>query len=346
MLHDLAAVNTWQAVQPPAAGAARPTSPALGRLQREQRERWEAAAQRAAQLEALRAQVAAARETLATQADPSFASALAHTQLVAEQAGLRAELQSLERAQQALEQDGGAAAKEAEAVRADAAGVAALEQQEAHVDAAVRALCAADSAAMRAWRQGTWQAEERVQAGVTAQCQPLVHLAQHLLAAQRGELAAFLAAGSEAGSKAAGEEPVQAPTAVREAAHVLDPLARWRSDEHAAAEVVAAADEVRQLQPLLQRWEATATASGGELVALQSAAGELAGRVEALQQDGSADAAMAQLREAATSAQEAGKLVAGARQALSEWWTSPSVTATPWVKREWLVGMVGGWWWW
>lgn len=339
VLQDLAVVKTWPAVQQPGAATGQPSSlgAAFWRLRREQLERWEVAAQRAAQLEALRAEVAAAREALAPAADPGSDSAAAHTQLAARQAGLRAELQSLDRARQAAEQRGAAAAEEARAVRAEAAAVAELEGQEARLDAAVRALCAADGAAMRAWRQGTWKAQEQVEA-VAAQRQVLAQLAQQLLDAQRAELAAFRAAASEAGSKAPGEAPPAASSATREAAQLLEPLAHLKSDEHAATVVAAAADELRQLQSSLQQWEALANASAGRLAGLQSTACELAGRVAALQQDGGADAAMAQLREAAAAAEEAGALVVRTRQALSEWWTSPAVTAAPWVKRECVVG--------
>ncbi|KAL4458546.1 hypothetical protein ABPG75_013411 [Micractinium tetrahymenae] len=336
VLEDLAAVNTWPGVQPPAAatGQAGSLSPAFCWLQQEQRERWEATAQRAAQLEALRGEVAAARAALAAPADNSEAAASARLQLAAQQAGLRAELHALDRARQAAEKQGAAGAQLAAAVREGTAAVAELEQQEAAVDAAVRALCAADSAAMRAWRQGTWQAQEQVEAGVASQRQPLVQLAQQLLEAQRAELAAFKAAGSEAGSKATGKATAAASLAVKEAAQLLDPLANLRSDQHAAAVVAAAAAELRQLQPVLQQWEALAAASSSQLAALQSTAGELEGRVRALQEDGGADAAMAQLREAAAAADEAGALVGRTRQALSEWWTSPAVTAAPWIKRE------------
>ncbi len=329
-------MTAWPAVQPPTLADVKPSSlsPAFGRLQQEQRKSWEEAAQRAAQLEALRSEVEAARNALDAVTDPGSEHTAACTQLAAQQAGLRAELQFLEHAREAAEQQGASAAEEAEAVHARAAAVVQLEEREAGVDAAVRALCAADSAAMRAWRQGTWQAEERLEAGVAAQCRPLSQLAQQLLEAQRAELATFRAAGSQAGGKVADEAPSAASAAVRKAAQLLNPLAQLKSDEHAAAVVAAAADELHQLQPVLEQWQALASASEDRLEALQSTAGELAGRVAALQQDGGANAAMAQLREAVAAAEEAGVLVAHTRQALSEWWTSPAVTAAPWVKRE------------
>lgn len=218
------------------------------------------------------------------------------------------------------------------------AHVAVLEQQEAVLDGTLRALCCADGQVMRQWRQGTWRAQEALEAGVLAQWQPLAQLGQQLLEAQQQELAAFRrqaagcsaagAGGCPAGSAAAATDAV-----VQAAAQRLDPLAHLKTVEHAAAEVTAAAGELQSLQPVEQQWAELAVASSTQLAQLQATAQELQQRVAALQAEGGS-AALQQLAEAAAAAEEGTALVAAARQAMTEHWTWPALTATPWVQRE------------
>ena len=361
---DCRVVNAWPALAPtPAActddpaAAASQLGPAFVKLHREQKERWEAAEVRRQQLEALRAEVAAARAALSpvdSPHDPAAADAAARTLLAAQQAGLRAELECLSRAQQASEAAAAAAAQRAEAVRAAQAQAAALEAREAVLDDAVRALCSADGQVMRQWRQGTWRAQEAVETGVLARREPLAALAERLAQAQGQELAAFREHAGHAAAKrlaAGGEHPAAAPAApasaadgspagsqATAAAQLLDPLAGLKTEAAAQAAVAAAQAELQELRPAGQQWAELATAAASRLAALQATAAELEGQVAALQQAGSAETHK-QLQAAASAAEEGAAVIAHARQALTEWWTSPAVTATPWVKRE--QGLLG-----
>ena len=346
MQQDSAAVSVAQHSSHTSSAAtdssAGPLGPAFVQLQQQQRERWEAAAGRAQDLERLRAEVATVRQQLA--GGDGGADAAARAQLAAWQAGLRAELQSLEGARRAAEVAAAAAGERAQRLRASTAAVTKLEQQEVAVNGAIRALCVADSTVMRRWRQGTWQAQEVVESRVVAQRRPLAQLGQQLLEAQRSELAAFAAAPALAAAKHSQQEQepagpaatagkrtaADAHVAVRAAAQLLDPLAHLKTDEHAAELVAAAAAELRQLKPLRQQWAELAARGGEQAAALAAAADELGAGVQALQ-EGCADG---WLREAAAAAAEGMELVGRTRQALSEWWTTPAVTATSWVKRE------------
>lgn len=292
--------------------------------------------------------MAAARAVLNTDANSNSPSAAAEAavriQLVAQQAGLRAELDCLDRMQQAAEAAAAAAARRAAAVQAARDGVAALEAQEEALDGAVCALCCADSLVMRQWRQGTWQAQEVVEAGVLAQRQPLASLGRRLAEVQRQEMAAFRrqadnanatrpVAATEQPAASAGSGGASSRGQTLAAAQLLDPLAGLKTEAAAAAVVAAASTELQELQPVTQQWSELAAASGDRLAALRATAAELEGAMGALRAEGGA-APLAQLREAAAAAEEGSAAVVCARQALSEWWTTPAVTATPWVKRE------------
>ena len=350
---DLAAVDGWPgAAQPSADGtpAASPLGPAFSTLQGQQLERWERQAARQQQLEQLRSQVAAAQAALASQQASSGASgeaaaAAEHTRLAAQQAGLRAELASLEAAKGRLQEAAAVAAQRVRQVEGARGHVSALEEQEGHVDSTMRALCAADSRLMRQWRQGCWAAEPAVEAGVLAQRQPLAQVGQQLLDAQRRELAGFrglAAAGSAANSGASASQPTGsgARAATAAAAQLLDPLAHLKTEAHAATLLAAATDELQLLQPVARQWAELARTTRSELAGLQQTAAELQREVQALLggegegAEGAAPGAMQQLREAAAAAEEGMALLGPTRQALTEWWTSPAVTAALWVKRE------------
>lgn len=343
---DCQAVDGWPALAPalPAdvadpAAAASPLGPAFARLHREQTHQWQAADARRQQLEALRAEVAAARAAAASANGSGSSSApdsTQHQELAAQQAGLRAELECLERAQRAAGKAAAASSQRAAEVQAARDSVAALEAREQALDAAVRALCCADSQVMRQWRQDVWRAQEAVEMGVLAQRQPLAALGQRLAEAQRQELAAFRRAAAQqpAGSVVGGS--ASARSSVLAAAQLLDPLAGLKTETAAEGVMAAAAAELRELQPAAVQWAGLAEAAAGRLAALQSVAAELQGKVGALRDEGGSSA-LAQLREAAAAAEEGSAAVGRARQALSEWWTSPAITATPWVKRE-LLG--------
>jgi hypothetical protein len=219
------------------------------------------------------------------------------------------------------------------------------------VDSTVRALCAADRRLMREWRQGCWAAERAVEAGLLAQRQSLAQLGQQLLDAQRREMAGFRGLVASAAAPAAansgpaanqlGSGDARAATAA--AAQLLDPLAHLKTEGHATALLAAAADELQQLQPVAQQWAELAGATSSELAGLRQTAAELGREVQALvggegeEAEGAASGAMQQLREAASAAEEGMALLGPTRQALTEWWTSPAVTAAPWVKRECLA---------
>lgn len=350
MERDIRAVNEWPSLAALAAAdaTAAPLGCAFAQLQLEQKEGWVAAAARRQRLELLRAEVAEAQQALTASAggSPAGAEAAARAYLAAQQAGLRAELASLDQAAQATQEQAAAAAARAQQVGERQAQVAALEQQEAALDAAARYLCCADSRVMRQWRQGTWRAQEVLEAGVLAQRQPLAQLSQQLLEAQQQELAAFRrqtgssgAAAAAAGKEAAAAPEAAAAAAAQAAARLLDPLAHLKTAEHAAEVAAAAASELEGLQPVQQQWAELAAASGAQLAQLQATAAELQQRVDALQAEGGS-AALQQLREAAAAAEEGTALVGAVRQAMSEHWTWPALTATPWVTREfvgWLV---------
>lgn len=338
---DRAAVDAWPplAMAPPAASdaaaAASPLGPAFARLQLEQKERWQAAAARRSQLEALRAEAAAARQAAAEDGGEAGARAL----LAAQQAGLRAELACLERAAQEAEAAASAAAQRAAQAEEQRGRAAALQAEEAAVDEAVQALCCADGRVMRQWRQGTWRAQEAVETGVLAQRQPLLQLSRQLLEAQQRELAAFQAAAD--GACCGGDAQPAAACgggAVAAAAQLLDPLAALKTEKHASAVVAAAQAELAELQPAEERWLAADAAAASKLAALQEAAAELEQQAVALQGEASGaeggPTALQQLQEAAAAAEEGAALVAAARQALTEWSTSPAITAAPWVQRK------------
>lgn len=349
---DLAAVDGWPGAQRPSTDGTPPASPlgpAFSKLQGQQLEQWQAQAARQQQLDQLRAQVAAAQAALASQvpADGSGEAAAAadRTRLAAQQAGLRAELACLEAAKGRLQEAAAVAAQRVRQVEGGRSHVAALEEQEGRVDSTVRALCAADSRLMREWRQGCWAAEQAVEAGVLAQRQPLAQLGQQLLDAQRRELAGFrgpAAAGSAASRGPAASQPTSggARAATEAAAQLLDPLAHLKTEGHAAALLAAATVELQLLQPVARQWAELACATSSELAGLQQTAAELQRQVQALvggegeDTEGAASGAMRQLREAAAAAEEGMALLGPTRQALTEWWTSPAVTAAPWVKRE------------
>lgn len=338
---------------PPSAGAGPAASPlgaAFGRLQQEQKERWRASAARQQQLEQLRGEVAAAAQALAGASPASGDGAeQARTRLAAQQAGLRAGLACLEGARRRAEDADDVAAQRAQQVTGQREELVALERREAALDAAVRALCVADSRVMRQWRQGAWRAAEHVEAHLLPRRQPLLDLAERLLDVQRRELAAFRSSATAAAAAGAGKEQAGSAAAcgggsgggwrgaatagAAAAAQLLDPLAHLKDGGHAAALVQAATAELQQLQPVREQWAALAAGSAAQLAELQAAAAQLQAQAQALQQDGGS-APLAQLREAAAAAKEGAALVGRVRQALSEWWTSPAVAATPWLKRE------------
>lgn len=292
--------------------------------------------------------MAEARQELAASAasETGGSEAAARACLAAQQAGLRAELVFLDRAAGEAEEQADAAAARVQQVGGRRAHVAVLEQQEAVLDGTLRALCCADGQVMRQWRLGTWRAQEALEAGVLAQRQPLAQLGQQLLEAQQQELTAFRrqavgcsaagaggCAAARPGKEEGGSAAAATDAAVQAAAQRLDPLAHLKTAEHAAAEVAAAAGELQSLQPVEQQWAELAAASSTQLAQLQATAQELQQRVAALQAEGGS-AALQQLAEAAAAAEEGTALVAAVRQAMTEHWTWPALTATPWVQRE------------
>ncbi|PRW60151.1 hypothetical protein C2E21_1578 [Chlorella sorokiniana] len=345
---DIETVNGWPslATLASAASAEAALEPAFAQLQLEQKGAWAAADARRQRLLQLRAEVAETRQALAvsTGGETGGGEAAVRACLAAQQAGLRAELACLDRAAAAAEEQASAAAARVQQVEGRQAQVAALEQREAALDGTLRALCCADGQVMRQWRQGTWRAQEALEAGVLGQRQPLAQLAQRLLEAQQQELAAFrqqAASGEAAGaSSCAAAQPskelgaaAQRDAAVLAAAQLLDPLAHTKTAEHAAAVVAAASEELQGLQPVQQQWAELAAVSSRELAQLQGTAEELQQRVAALQAEGGS-AALQQLAEAAAAAEEGTALVGAVRQAMTEHWTWPALTATPWVQRE------------
>ena len=340
--HDIVTVNGWPslAVLDPAASPEVGLGPAFAQLQLEQKEGWAAADGRRQRLQQLRAEVNEARQALAASAcrEEDGSEAAMRACLAAQQAGLRAELACLDRAAQAAEERASVAAARVQQVEGRRARVAALEQQEAALDGALRALCCADGQVMRQWRQGTWQAQEALEAGVLGQRQLLTQLGQRLLEAQQQELAAFRqqAAGGSPTGVGGGEAAAaaaQPDAAVQAAAQLLDPLAHLKTAEHAAAVVAAAAVELQGLHPVQQQWAELAAGVSTQLAQLQGTAEELQQRVAALQAEGGS-AALQQLAEAAAAAEEGTALVGAVRQAMTEHWTWPALTATPWVQRE------------
>ncbi|KAI3435906.1 hypothetical protein D9Q98_001964 [Chlorella vulgaris] len=360
---DLQAVNSW-----PAAAAAEhsactrtnsPLSTALGKMQLEQIATWEAVMQRQQQLQRLRAQVAAARQPLTpAPGDDEAVDEAAHRRLAAAKvAGLNAELGSLERAlRQALE--AAQSAQQGQRVTALQGQLAEQLQLEQAVDAAVRAMCEANARVLQQWRQGSRQAAGQLKAQVSLQSQSLLLASQRLLAAQREELAAFrqqtpLGApgpaqqlpqpatdkGTAAVSKNELENAMVGADTVA-AASLLDPLARFKSAAHAASLLQQAGTELQQLLPLQEQWAELRRSSDAQLADLQQTAAQLQQEVQQLGVDGGV-AALHQ--EAAAVAGQGVELVGRVRQALSEWWTTPAVTATPWLKRggktalEWLT---------
>lgn len=351
MEQDVHAVNSWPSL-PALAPAPTALGPAFAQLQLEQKEGWAAADARRQRLQQLRAEVADAQQALAASADGEEGGreAAARACLAAQQAGLRAELAYLDQASRSAEEQAGAAAAQVQQVEERRAQVAALEQREAALDGTMRALCCADGQVMRQWRQGTWRAQEALEAGVLGQRQLLVQLGQQLLEAQQQELDAFRRQSAGGGAGGAGDctppcnkqcavaasaatSTAQPAAATQAAAQLLDPLAHLKTAEHAAAVVAAAAEELQGLQPVRKQWAELPGAAGADLAQLQATAEELQQRCDALQAEGGS-AALQQLAEAAAAAEEGTALVSAVRQAMTEHWAWPALTATPWVQRE------------
>ncbi len=354
MEQDVHAVNSWPSLPAlaPAPTAEAALGPAFAQLQLEQKEGWAAADARRQRLQQLRAEVADAQQALAASADGEEGGreAAARACLAAQQAGLRAELAYLDQASRSAEEQAGAAAAQVQQVEERRAQVAALEQREAALDGTMRALCCADGQVMRQWRQGTWRAQEALEAGVLGQRQLLVQLGQQLLEAQQQELDAFRRQSAGGGAGGAGDctppcnkqcavaasaatSTAQPAAATQAAAQLLDPLAHLKTAEHAAAVVAAAAEELQGLQPVRKQWAELPGAAGADLAQLQATAEELQQRCDALQAEGGS-AALQQLAEAAAAAEEGTALVSAVRQAMTEHWAWPALTATPWVQRE------------
>jgi hypothetical protein len=302
-------------------------------MQLEQKHRWQEAAERQQRLDSLHAEVASARQAL--EGGSSDPAAACRTRMAARQAGLRAEVASLDRARRQAEEAAAGAANQAQQVREQRDALAAAQQQASALDVAIHGMCVADGQIIRQWRQGEAHAEEHVQACILAKRQPLAQLSQQLPQAQRAELAAFCEAGLQKGhrgdtSTSSGQRALQPPAA---AALKLDPHCVLKTSDHVAATVASAAAELEQLLPSAKRWAELVAASSSQQQELQQTAAALQQQVQRLQQEGGSQAA-AELRQAVAAMEEGRALAGRVRQALSEWWTMPAVAATPWLKRE------------
>lgn len=301
---------------------------AIGRLQTLHIGHYQGGRAAAQQERELRAKVEAAHE--AARAAPAGEARL--RTLAAQQAGLQAALAEAERQRARLAEHYSDAAERGARARRQLQALAAAEEEEAALDARVVALCRADLALQRGWRQGAWEARAFVEDRLLRRVPELQVLGRQLEAALGEELQAFAELAWPTTSGESGCRRGNGAAAIKSAIP-LDALAPAKTEAHARELLAAAEAELERLRPLREQWAGLLEAAKGSATQLQGAAADLEARLAVLQEEAAGSSAAA-LAAAEAAAAEGRASVAEVREALREWWASPAVHVVPWVKHE------------